>query len=383
MKNIDIINNIGLYNIEWINNLRSKSKEIYLVGGGVRDYFLNKKSKDIDILVCGLYYSEIVEILSKYGDIKEVGKNFGIIKFKPINWIGGYIDISIPRTEKKSGNLHRDFDVITNPFIPIEIELNRRDCTLNSIAVSLSGEIIDPFNGLKDIENKLIRATSKKAFSEDPLRMLRAIQFASRFQFKIEEKTFKMISENKSDIKSITGERIIEELDKIFFKGDIQLGLKLFKESGLHNELFQTSMLCDFDVKISTREDFFFSICSTSENFKNILKGDLKTEKGIKAIEKCFELNSIASKSEIRQKLFDAIQISDLILNCDRVPFLFKEVIKEFKEGKFPKSIKELAINGDDLMELGFKGVEIGKQQRFLLSEIFSEKRINIKSDLI
>ncbi len=379
---VNIVEKLNIKAIKGLVELNSKSNGIYLVGGIVRDFFLQKESKDIDIVVCGLTYEEIINILTVHGEIMEVGKSFGVLKFIPFNWDKEPIDIAIPRKDYKLGEGHQGFRIETDPFLPIEQELNRRDFTINSIAISLENVIVDPFNGIGDIESKTIRATSKQAFSEDPLRMMRAIQFSSRFGFEISKDTWDMIVDNKSDIKTISGERIIEELDKIFLKGDIKKGLKLFRESGLHNELFKSSMICDLVCNIKTREDFFFTICVTSENFKNILKGDVKTIKGIKAIEKCFELSNNSKKSDIRQKLFDAIQMSETVLECSRIPFFFKDVVEEFKSNLFPKSFKELALNGDDLIEMGFKGKEIGDKMKSLLTEIFEEKKQNIKEEL-
>lgn len=382
MKNEKIITDLNIINISGLDELKSKSKGIYLVGGIVRDFFLNKKSKDIDIVVCGLYYDDIINILSKYGEVIEVGKSFGVLKYKPKNWKGEAIDVAIPRKDYKIGEGHQGFEVDVDPFLPIEKELNRRDFTINSIAVSLDGQIIDPFNGLSDLKNKIIRATSPKAFTEDPLRMCRAIQFASRFQFTIEEKTWKMILDNKSDIKLISGERILEELDKIFFKGDIQLGLKLFKDSGLHFELFSTlTMLTGLNIK--TREDFYFTICKKDEAFKDILKGDKLTAKGIKAIRHCWEESTTFVPAEIRQIIFESIQISDRVLECQKLPSYILSHIEDFTSGKLPKFTKELAVNGDELMELGHLGIEVGKRQKFFLKQIFSDSVSNIKTDLI
>jgi len=368
-----------------IQKLQELGAEIYLVGGCIRDHYLNKESKDIDIIVRLLDDTQIISTLKKFGNVDKVGESFGVIKFTPFDWEGEPIDIAQPRIdvlEDKSLG-HKGIKAQFDKDITIENDLERRDFTINSIALSLNGKIIDPFNGLEDLENKLIRATSDKAFTEDPLRMLRAIQFSSRFNFDIIPETWKMILDNKSDIKTISGERITEELDKIFHKGDIQLGLKLFNDSGLHGELFASIMLCNIPTRIVTREDFYFTICISSKMFKKVLKGDIKTEKGIQAIQKCWELSTPSIKSSIRQKLFDAIQISASILECKKLPYFYKDIIEEFKSGLLPKYTKELALNGDDLMVLGFKDAEIGKRQRFLLSEIFSEKVKNTREDLL
>ncbi len=368
-----------------ILKLRELGGEIFLVGGCVRDHFLGKQSKDIDIIVRLLDDKTILSTLKSFGFVDRVGESFGVIKFTPYGWTGEPIDIAQPRVDvlidKSKG--HHGIQAKFDPFITIDKDLERRDFSINSMAVSWDGKLIDPFNGLKDLQNKIIRATSSKAFAEDPLRMCRAVQFSSRFKFIIEEVTWKMILDNKSDIKSISGERIVEELDKIFFKGDIQWGLKVFKESGLHGELFKASMMCDLVSRIGTREDFFFTICADGDIFKSVLKGDVKTTKGIKAIQKCFELKFPSTKVDVRQKLFDAIQISDTVLDSERLPFFTKDTIAEFKRGRLPKSFKELALNGEELQELGFVGVDCGKRQRFLLTEIFSEKRLNTKEELI
>lgn len=379
MTHLDILkSDIG------IQTLDSIGAEIFLVGGCVRDHFIGKESKDIDIIVRLLDDKKITSTLEKFGRVDKVGESFGVIKYTPFGWKGEPIDIAQPRVDilidKTKG--HHGIKAEFDPFIEIEKDLERRDFTINSIAVSLDGRIIDPFNGIEDIKNKVIRATSPKAFAEDPLRMLRAIQFSSRFKFTIADETWKMIHENKSDIKTISGERIIEELDKIFFKGDIQWGLKIFKESGLHGELFESSMICDFVSKIKTREDFFFTICTNAESFKFVLKGDLQTLKGIRAISKCFELKFPVDKTTIRLTLFDAIQMSETILECERIPFFFKDVVVEFKEGKFPKHMRELALRGEDFMEMGIHGAHIGLQQRFLLKEIMAERIKNTKKDL-
>lgn len=381
-------------NDQGILQLKNLGADIYIVGGCVRDHFLGKKSKDIDIIVRLLDDKTIIFILSQFGRVDKVGESFGVIKYTPEGWIGEPIDVAQPRIDvledKTKG--HKGIKAKFDPFITIEEDLERRDFTINSIAISWNGNIIDPFNGLKDLKNGIIRATSAKAFSEDPLRMMRAIQFHSRFKFAISEETWKMILDNKSDIKTISGERILEELDKIFFKGDITSGLLAFKNSGLHGELFTTLMLCSIETRINTREDFYFTICQTAENFKRVLKGGAKTTNGIKekttsgikAIQKCWELTQKPSnKSEIRSKLFDAIQISDNILDCKKLPYFYKEVITEFKEGRLPKSTKELALNGDDFKELGFVDAEIGKRQRFLLQEIFADRISNTREDLI
>lgn len=365
---------------EGISQLINLGGEIFLVGGCVRDFYLGLVSKDIDIVVRLLDSNTICDTLSNYGKVDKVGESFGVIKYKPHNWDGEPIDIALPRKDVLFDSLlgHHGIKAEFDKDITIEQDLERRDCTINSIAISLlDGSVIDPFNGLNDIKNKLLKATSVKSFIEDPLRMMRILGFASRFNFSIEINTLSLITKHNSDIKRITGERILDELDKIYYKGDIKYGIKLLYETGLYYYIFGNNTpeysLID---KINTREDFYYIVCG-SEQFKDTLKGDLKTLKGIKAIE------LIKSQHETNEIIFNAIQVSDTILDSGLLSEIGNNIIKDFKSGKYPLSIKELDITGEELIELGYKGIEIGKRQRFLLSEILNDRRKNIKEQLI
>lgn len=371
---IDILNSL-----EGIKALQNLNAEIYIVGGCVRDSFLKKESKDIDIIVRLLEQDIIIETLRPFGYVDCVGQTFGVIKFTPFGWTEEPIDIALPRIDiledKTLG--HHGIKAKFNPYISIEEDLMRRDCRLNSIAVSLDGKIIDPFGGIEDIKNKVISATSINSFSEDPLRMMRVIQFASRFGFSIEQETFNMIKNQAFDIKTITGERIQTELDKIFFKGDIQLGIKLFVESGLHAQLFeQNPMINVLSKNIITREDFYFTICSSSKKYLEVLKGEVEISKGIEAIIKTYTKPSCRG-------LFEAIQLNENVLRSGRVYTELKSFQQRFIDCEFPKRHRELEVGGNELMELGIFGKEIKMKQDFLLEEIFSGRVRNSKKDLL
>lgn len=366
--------------------LTEKGAKIYLVGGVVRDFLLKKESKDIDLVIAKLDESIIVSILEKYGRIDKVGESFGIIKFIPFDWIDEPIDIALPRIDtlidKSLG--HHGIKAYFDKDISIEEDLFRRDFTFNSIAIDWNSVFIDPYDGIEDIKNKIIRATSKQSFSDDPLRILRAIQFSSRFDFNIEDETWKMTIENSKDILTISGERILEELNKIFYKGNKKYGLKILKDSKIQDLLFKKYITCDFIKSIDLIEDFYFYICKgCSDSFKNILKGDNDTYKAIKSIEKLYEFKTLKKeKWELRKMFFEALQISTHILYSKAIPYKFYSIQKEFLS-KYPKTIKELKITGEDLISLGFEGKYIGIQMKFLLDEIFKDNSLNKKEDLI
>lgn len=215
---------------------------IYEVGGAVRDKLLNRPvdAEDRDYLVCGIPYPDLSKILANHGRVDLVGRSFGVIKFTQFRNNKKYIfDIALPRKEFSTGVGHRDFKIEFDPDINVEEDLARRDFTINAMAMALdSEELIDPLNGKIDLENKLIRMISVQAFHEDPLRMLRAIQFAARLEFDIEEKTFEAITDNAKLIESVAAERIAEELNKLLTRAkEPSRGFRLMQSSGLLGEI--------------------------------------------------------------------------------------------------------------------------------------------------
>ena len=184
----------------------------FYVGGYVRDKMLGIETKDFDIEVHGVSVDVLEEILDNIGKRLEFGKSFGVYNIK-----GSSVDIAMPRKEECIGNRHTDFKVDIDPFCGTEKAAERRDFTMNAIMEDvLSGEIIDPFNGRHDIEKGVIRHVNDVSFAEDPLRVLRAVQFASRFEFEIDKETEKLCS--SMDIASVSAERVFEELKKALLK---------------------------------------------------------------------------------------------------------------------------------------------------------------------
>lgn len=190
------------------------ARDVLIVGGFVRDSLLGIPSKDVDIEVYGLGLDEIASALADSGEFKvdAVGKSFGVLK------IDNEIDVSVPRREKKNGSGHRGFSVEPDPDMSVEDAAARRDFTINSMAMDIDGNIIDPWSGLEDLERGVLRPTSE-AFSEDPLRVMRAMQFASRFVFEAsittEIRSIEMVS-RKSELPK---ERLWEEWKKWALKG--------------------------------------------------------------------------------------------------------------------------------------------------------------------
>lgn len=184
--------------------IANNNGRLYLVGGCVRDIILKITPHDYDYCVVGLT-EEIFEKL--FPNAKKQGKAFPV-------YILENSEFALARTEKKSGIKHTDFEFNTSPAITIFDDLSRRDLTINSIAIDiLTDEIIDPFNGRKDIANKILRMTSK-AFSEDPLRVYRVARFSSQLNFTVDESTINMMKNMKNELKNLSVERVFAEFQK-------------------------------------------------------------------------------------------------------------------------------------------------------------------------
>jgi putative nucleotidyltransferase with HDIG domain len=211
----------------------------YVIGGFVRDKIIGRDTKDIDI-VClgdGIALAEQVSAMCKNKPAVAVFKNFGTAQA-----IIDGIEVEFVGARKESYRADS-----RNPTVEIgtlEDDQNRRDLTINALAISLNkedyGHVIDPFNGQQDIERKILRTPLEPAqtFSDDPLRMLRTIRFATQLQYTIEEKTLQALSENAPRIDIISKERIVEELNKILACKNPSIGFDLLYTTGILKRIF-------------------------------------------------------------------------------------------------------------------------------------------------
>jgi len=202
-----------------------------LIGGAVIDRVCGRDVKDWDIEVYGLSMSQIAKVLVSAGyPVNTTGKSFGIIK---TNIEGRDVDLSVPRRENKTGVGHRGFDVDFDPTMTPEEAGRRRDLTINSMYQDMeTGEIIDPFGGLKDLQEGIIRATDPKTFVEDPLRVLRIMQIFPRKGKVVNPDTLNLCRGMVEEFKTLPKERVFEEFNKLLLKANKpSLGLKFLKDS--------------------------------------------------------------------------------------------------------------------------------------------------------
>ncbi len=248
----------------------------YVIGGWVRDLLLNRPSKDIDIVAIGSGIDLAQKVAKKLGNKYHVNvyKNFGTAQIVYEDY-----DIEFVGARKESYRSESRKPIVENGTL--EDDQNRRDFTINALAISLSessyGELLDPFKGIDDMKAGIIRTPLDPdiTFSDDPLRMMRAIRFATQLNYTIEPKSIESIAKNKDRIKIISKERITDELNKIILAPVPSIGFKILFDTGLLHHIFpQMVLLYGVDNRNgqSHKDNFYHTlevldnICKTTDD---------------------------------------------------------------------------------------------------------------------
>lgn len=219
--------------------IREAGGRAMLVGGCVRDELMGIEPKDWDVEVYGIQPERLRELLDALivtagiaGEVNVVGEAFAVYK------LGDDLDVSIPRRERKAARGHRGFVVEGDPDMSFEDACRRRDFTINAILKDvLTGEIVDPFDGRADLERRILRMVDDITFGEDSLRVLRAAQFAARFEFDIDEETVEACKQ--IDVTDLPKERIWGELEKLLLQAQRpSIGLKWLYDLGVVAQIF-------------------------------------------------------------------------------------------------------------------------------------------------
>lgn len=201
-----------------------------IVGGWVRDRLLGHESDDIDLEVYGLDAAALRSLLGGFGRVDTVGESFTVYK------VAG-LDVSLPRRESKVGRGHRGFEVTGDPSMPIDEAVRRRDFTINAMLFDpLTGDLLDPAGGRRDLDARLLRAVDPATFGDDSLRVLRGMQFAARFDLRMEEATRALCASLPLD--DLARERVGGEMEKLLLAPQPSVGLSLGLEVGAVPRLF-------------------------------------------------------------------------------------------------------------------------------------------------
>ena len=213
--------------IALLDYLKKFSSRIYLVGGCVRDHFLGRASADVDVELYDVSPRRFEQIMQDFG-AQGVGKSYFVYKYKSF-------DISLPRTESKTGIGHKGFSVA---LATDEHEASRRrDFTINAMMIdAISGKVLDFYGGLADLRARILRVVDPRTFVEDSLRVYRAVQFAARFKLRAEPRTLELM--RGIDVSDLSCERVKAELIKFFRAPAHRYGMMLMQELGLYERVF-------------------------------------------------------------------------------------------------------------------------------------------------
>ena len=359
------------------NKLQNFSSKIIIVGGFVRDSLLGIKSKDIDIEVYGVKSFEKLEnILKEFGDVNNVGKSFGICKLHFQNY---ELDFSLPRSDNKIKSGHRGFDISINPNLNFKTATSRRDFTINSIGYDIKEKkLLDPFNGINDLKNKILKMVNKSHFIEDPLRVLRAAGFCARFELNIDNELLSLCQNmvSKNMLNELPKERIFSEIKKIFLKAKKpSIGFELLKKFG--SNIYNENIYILDNIKLTTNSKtniilMLSALCYNYEINKaiNFIK-KLTDEKDIlkrvlPLIQNHQKININLSNYEL-YKLATKIKLEELLILCQAIygDKMYKTIntIKEraIKLNILNKKLTPL-LKGEDILKLGLKpSVEFSK----------------------
>jgi tRNA nucleotidyltransferase (CCA-adding enzyme) len=216
-----------------LERLRAAGGRPYVVGGAVRDALLGLPVKDFDIEVFGLPAGALRAVLEQAGRVNAVGEAFTVFKVSGLPGVEGAVDVSLPRRDSKVGPGHRGIAVEGDPELDLAEAARRRDFTLNAISYDpQAGELLDPHGGAADLSARRLRAVDARTFGDDPLRALRAVQLAARYELSVDADTARLCA--RMPLGELPAERVWGELEKLLLRARRpSLGLRLLREWGM------------------------------------------------------------------------------------------------------------------------------------------------------
>ena len=387
--------------------LHTYGYEAYVVGGACRDYFLGKEPKDYDI--CSNATPEQMQEIALKENIRliETGLQHGTVTFH----LGDEnIEVTTYRIDGEYENHRRPIEV---EFVQEVVkDLSRRDFTFNALLYEPNVGFIDYFDGVEDLKNGIVRCIGnpEERFREDALRIMRAIRFASKLHFIIEENTLKAVKKCSHLLKHISTERIQMELNSILSCGYNGIMNIMIHYSLFYNEVFgyhffnylnhnirQQKTFSITDISVNLALFFFYLGENEIEKLLRTLKYDNKTTKEVVSICKAYRdfvhkyfiwNNEIDYLKTVRflKKDYGDIVVKKLWIFIDvarGLPSYYLEGLKIIDKENLCCSLKELAINGNDLLALGVQGKDIKKLLNYSLDQVILEEVENTKEELL
>ena len=361
-----------------IEKLEKSGFEAFFVGGCVRDVLMGKTPGDIDITTS----ASPADVMNIFEKTYPTGINHGTVT---VVENGILAEVTTYRCEKGYKDFRHPDGV---EFVSdISEDLSRRDFTVNAIAYNPERGIIDNFGGQKDIENKVIRCVGEpdRRFSEDALRMVRAVRFAATLGFEIEEKSLMAIRKNAHLVANISKERIAVEFEKAVL-GDFPEKLVLLRETGLIKHLAENGGTIDFSLIDKLKDlpkiaPLRFAVIM-NDGAADFLKELRFSNKTIKTTESLAAGMGISTPLEIKKYITkNGIENAKLLVHINSKKY--ETELEKILAEKHPIFVKDLKINGSDLAEMGITGAKTGKIISYLLEKVWEKPSLNTKGDLI
>jgi tRNA nucleotidyltransferase (CCA-adding enzyme) len=416
--------------------VRSLGLDAYLVGGAVRDELLGQESKDADFLVPGVDTESLRAALEPYGRVEDlvVAERLVGVRLHPSDkgvrtLAPAGIEFAPPRKEVSTGPGRHDFEIVADPSLSVEDDMRRRDFTVNAIARRLSnGEIVDPLNGRADLERRVLRTVSDTSFAEDPLRIVRGLRFVSQLGFELDERTREQMAEEAPAVKLVSGERVGDELTKLLLGAHPEAALLVARDTGVLAELIREFAAATYLT------DHIFAVVQASADagdplavraaalFHDVgkpidrdplgharvsadiaretlgrLRYPVRLARHIVAIVRehpYYPEDRPKTPRDARRFLlrygdelaFDlvAMRLADLRAKDRDTRGLEETRALLQQELSSPHRLRDLAVGGDDLIELGLQpGPELGRTLRELLEAVVDDPSLNTREQLL
>jgi len=416
--------------------VRGLGLDAYLVGGAVRDEMLGLESKDADFLVPGVDTEGLLSILAPHGRVEELvvaGRLVGV-RLHPRDrrvraLVPAGIELAPPRKEVSTGPGRHDFEIVADPSLPVEDDMRRRDFTVNAMARRLSsGEIVDPLGGRDDLARGVLRAVSDTSFAEDPLRLVRALRFVSQLGFELDDRTRTQMVEEAKAVRLVSGERISDELSKLLLGTHPAAALQVARETGVLVQLIPEFGPADdlaehvFAVVQETADagdDLAVRLAALFHDLGKPVDGDplgharvgaeiarasldrlrypARLTRRVVAIvrEHPFRAEDLPeTPRDVRRFLYEhgdelafdlvAHRLADLRAkgrDASGVEQLRAGLERELSS---PHRLRDLAVRGEDLIELGLEpGPELGRALQELLEAVVDDPCLNTREQLL